>query len=52
MPSVINRQANIYYEEFGNGYLVLLIAPGGHSSLISKWQNTTINPLEEFAGDC
>src|SRR5665213_614795 len=51
MPSVKSGQANIYYEEFGSGYPVLLIAPGGLSSSILKWENATINPLEEFIGD-
>ena len=51
MPSIQSGETSIYYEEFGSGYPVLLIAPGGLSSAIEKWENATINPLDEFAED-
>lgn len=41
--------ATIHYEVFGNGYPLLLLAPGGVSSTISFWERSAINPIKEFA---
>ncbi len=51
MPSVQSGESRIHFEELGSGHPMLLIAPGGLSSSITKWANATINPLEEFIGD-
>lgn len=51
MPSIHRGQTDIYHEELGNGYPMLLIAPGGLNSSISRWESATINPLEAFTDD-
>ncbi len=48
MPIYERGGANIYYEEHGNGFSVLLIAPGGMRSAISFWENTPWNPIEQL----
>lgn len=40
--------ASIYYEEYGAGEAILLIAPGGMRSAISFWENTPWNPIEQL----
>ncbi len=49
MPIYQRGDANIYYEEYGSGFPLLLIAPGGMRSAISFWQNTPWNPIEQLA---
>lgn len=39
----------IYYEVHGEGFPVLLIAPGGMLSAVSFWQNTPWNPIEQLS---
>ena len=51
MPSFNRDGATIYYEEYGSGFPVLLIAPGGMKSAISFWDNTPWNPIEQLAQD-
>ena len=52
MPDITRPDgATIHYETFGNGYPLLLFAPGGVNSQIGFWQNSAINPIEEFADD-
>ena len=41
--------ATLNYETRGEGFPVLLIAPGGMRSAISFWENTPWNPLEDLA---
>lgn len=43
--------ARIHYEVVGRGYPVLLLAPGGVSSQIERWAQSTINPLTELADE-
>ena len=43
--------AIIHYEVFGQGYPLLLIAPGGVSSEIAMWRGRPIDPTRDFAGD-
>ena len=43
--------ATIHYEVLGQGYPLLLIAPGGVSSEIGSWERSTINPFKAFAAD-
>ena len=42
---------SLYFEEYGSGYPILLLAPGGLDSKISMWERATINPLERLSGD-
>jgi len=39
----------LYYEEHGAGFPVLLIAPGGMRSAASFWERTPWNPIEQLA---
>ena len=43
--------ADIYYEVHGEGFPVLLIAPGGMRSAVSFWENTPWNPITDLQGD-
>lgn len=38
----------IYYEVHGEGFPILLIAPGGMQSAVSFWQTTPWNPIEQL----
>jgi pimeloyl-ACP methyl ester carboxylesterase len=49
MPIYQRDGAEIYYEETGDGFPLLLIAPGGMKSAISFWQNTPWNPIEQLS---
>lgn len=49
MPYVATNSAKIYYEEAGEGFPVLLIAPGGMQSAIGFWQGMAWNPIVELA---
>ena len=46
-----NGDVELYYEEHGEGFPVLLIAPGGMLSAVSYWAGTPWNPIEQLAGD-
>ena len=48
MPTYERDGAQIYYEERGSGFPLLLIAPGGMRSAISFWENTPWNPIEQL----
>lgn len=43
--------ADIHYQVHGEGFPVLLIAPGGMRSAISFWENTPWNPIADLQGD-
>jgi pimeloyl-ACP methyl ester carboxylesterase len=51
MPSFEHREADIYYEEFGQGFPILTFAPAGLQSVIGVWSQPSapINPTTEFA---
>lgn len=51
MPSFQHQRANIYYEEFGQGFPILTFAPAGLQSVIDVWNQAMapINPTTEFA---
>jgi pimeloyl-ACP methyl ester carboxylesterase len=51
MPIYQRGDASIYYEEYGSGFPLLLIAPGGMNSAIAFWGRMPFNPIEAFAGD-
>ena len=42
---------SIYYETRGKGFPLLLIAPGGMTSVISFWARSAFNPIEIFSQD-
>jgi hypothetical protein len=46
-----NRSTSIYYEVHGQGFPILLCAPGGMNSTVQMWRNATINPLTLFSDD-
>ncbi len=49
MPNFVRENIDIHYEEEGNGFPVLLIAPGGMRSAASYWQDTPWNPIAELS---
>ena len=49
MPVYVRDEAQIYYEEYGEGFPLLLIAPGGMRSAISFWARTPWNPIDQLA---
>jgi len=53
MPTFQNRDATLYYEEFGQGFPILTFAPAGLQSIIDVWHGPSapINPITEFAGN-
>ena len=42
--------AQIYYEDHGDGFPILLIAPGGMKSAIPLWDNAPWNPIDHLEG--
>lgn len=46
MPIFKSAETSLYYEEYGEGFPVLLFAPGGMRSAISFWQGGPWNPIE------
>ena len=48
MPTYVNGDVEIYYEETGSGFPILLIAPGGMRSAVSFWDNVPWNPITEL----
>jgi pimeloyl-ACP methyl ester carboxylesterase len=53
MPTIQNRGASIYYEEFGRGFPILTFAPAGLQSTIEVWSRPAapVNPITEFASN-
>ena len=49
MPTFVDHETEIYYEEFGDGFPLLLFAPGGMRSAIAFWENSPWNPIETLA---
>lgn len=48
MPFFERGQAHIYYEEFGTGYPLFLLAPGFMNSSIPAWTRREPNPISYF----
>src|SRR5215813_10252656 len=42
-------ETKLYYEEHGQGFPLLLIAPGGMRSAVSFWDKTPWNPIPQLA---
>jgi len=49
MPQLKLKDAEIYYEEFGAGYPVLLFAPGGMRSRIEMWHKPESGPARAWS---
>ncbi len=49
MPIFTRGDVNLYYEEQGKGFPLLLIAPGGMRSAISFWEKTPWNPITQLS---
>ena len=49
MPRFKRDDIELYYEEHGVGFPVLLIAPGGMRSAVSFWERTPWNPITQLA---
>jgi pimeloyl-ACP methyl ester carboxylesterase len=49
MPWLERDDVRIYYEEHGQGYPVLLFAPGGMRSSLEFWRRAPWNPIAELA---
>ena len=48
MPTFVNKDVEIHYEEYGSGFPLLLIAPGGMRSEASMWERTPWNPVTDL----
>ncbi len=51
MPTIDRDGASIYYEEYGSGTPLLLLAPGALNSAIDFWHRMPLNPIEAFADE-
>ncbi|HVL82877.1 MAG TPA: alpha/beta hydrolase [Pseudonocardia sp.] len=49
MATFTRDDTTIHYEEYGAGFPVLLIAPGGMRSAIGAWANAPWHPVEQLA---
>ena len=49
MPEFKRENISLYYEEHGEGFPVLLFAPGGMRSCIEFWEKSPWNPIKELA---
>ena len=49
MPSFVSDDVEIHFDEYGSGFPVLLIAPGGMKSEASFWESTPWNPIPQLS---
>ena len=49
MPTFKRNDIELYYEEHGKGFPILLIAPGGMRSAVSFWERTPWNPIAQLS---
>ena len=49
MPTFKQGEVELYYEEHGQGFPVLLIAPGGMRSAVEFWERTPWNPVTDLS---
>ncbi len=49
MPTFSDGDVHIYYEEYGEGFPILLFAPGGMRSALSYWAGSQWNPIKALA---
>jgi pimeloyl-ACP methyl ester carboxylesterase len=50
MPTLTRGDVSIYYEVHGEGYPLVLFAPGGMRSAIALWDRSPFHPIKELAG--
>jgi pimeloyl-ACP methyl ester carboxylesterase len=50
VPYFERDDVSLYYEEQGQGFPLLLIAPGGMRSAVGYWENTPWNPITQLSG--
>ncbi len=50
MPILQHNDAQIYYEVHGDGFPILLLAPGGMRSSIPFWDKVPWNPISQLSG--
>ena len=48
MPFFEQDAVKLYYEQHGEGFPVLLFAPGGMRSAVSFWEGSQFNPITEL----
>jgi pimeloyl-ACP methyl ester carboxylesterase len=51
MPTFERADVSLYYEEYGSGVPLLLMAPGGMRSAIEFWHRSPFDPTVELAKD-
>jgi pimeloyl-ACP methyl ester carboxylesterase len=51
VPDYQRGDTSIYYEDHGNGFPLLLLAPGGLNSSIDFWKRSPFDPVEVFPGE-
>jgi len=51
MPIFSYDDVNLYYEEHGDGFPLLLFAPGGMKSALSFWAGSQWNPIEVLSSN-
>jgi len=49
MPTVLRGAIHIHYEVFGDGFPLLLFAPGGMRSSIPLWERSPFHPIRELS---
>jgi pimeloyl-ACP methyl ester carboxylesterase len=49
MPTFESGEASLYYEVHGDGFPILLIAPGGMRSEMTFWERTPWNPVTQLS---
>ena len=49
MASFQTNNAEIHYDDYGTGFPILLIAPGGMKSEASFWNSTPWNPISQLS---
>jgi pimeloyl-ACP methyl ester carboxylesterase len=51
MPNFVHGDVSIHYEVYGDGYPVILFAPGGLRSSLPFWDMMPYHPVHELEGD-
>jgi pimeloyl-ACP methyl ester carboxylesterase len=49
MPTMVRGETSIHYETWGDGYPVVLFAPGGMRSSIALWDRAPFHPIRELS---
>src|SRR5688572_12888047 len=51
MPTLTRGDVSLHYEVHGEGYTLLLFAPGGMRSSIPHWERSPFHPVKELSGE-